>query len=82
LLGEVGFAQHLVVEIDLDLVFELAVVRLVERARQVRLDIHQRVGDAVAIRAGKDLEIAASQSVEGTVNLAGLAAPARTDRGE
>jgi hypothetical protein len=60
LLGEVGFTQHPIVQIDLGLVVELAIARDIHRGRQIPLHVEQRVDHTVAIAVHDHAEIAGS----------------------
>src|SRR5271166_6803674 len=49
LLGELGFMQHPIAQIDFLLVVELAIARDIDRMRQVSLDVEQWINHAVAV---------------------------------
>src|SRR6516225_1966207 len=57
LLCRVGFVQNLFIEVDLSLVFELAIILRIDRGGQDLLDIEQRVDKAVAGSFENDIEI-------------------------
>src|SRR6516165_2993819 len=64
LLGELGFIQHPVVQIDFLLVVELAVARDVDRMRQVSLNVEQWIDHTVAITVHGGVEVAIAHSFE------------------
>src|SRR5215469_3136752 len=57
----IGLVQHLVVDLVRLRILVIAVILAADRVRQPSLDIDHRVDDAVAIAAGRDVEIAAAQ---------------------
>src|SRR6516165_10196934 len=64
LLGELGFMQHPIVQIDFLLVLELAIARDVDRMRQISLDVEQWVNHTVAIAIHGSVEVAIAHRFE------------------
>jgi hypothetical protein len=64
LLGRVGLAQHLVVEVDLLGALKICVIGGVDRAWQVSLDVEERVDDALAVAGHTHVEIAVAKRFE------------------
>src|SRR5215467_1793557 len=56
LLCDIGLVQQLVVDTIEFWIFVIAVIRSADRMRLPGLDVDDRVDDAVAIAAGRDLE--------------------------